>query len=379
VATAFIWLRLLCTWRSGVQLKAGFQIRAEHNRARSYVMRRSLRVPLLGLANALLLFLQPARADEKPMMKAVVAHEYGAPEVLKFEEVPRPEPNDDEALVRVIASSVNPADPLTLSGKYAREFGTHLPLIPGYDIAGVVEKTGGSVTKLRVGDAVYGYPNFGGGWADYVTVKESEVAAKPKSLNFVESAAVPMGALTAWQALVDVAKLQPGQTVLIHGGSGGVGSFAIQIAKARGARVIATASTANQDLLKQLGADVAVDYTKTKFEDVAKDVDAVLDPVGKDTLAHSYGVVKKGGIVMSLVARPDPVELKKHEIHGAGISVHPDAEDLAEIAQLIDAGKIKPMVTQVLPLSEAIAAQQQAATHHTRGKVVLRIADDPKS
>jgi NADPH:quinone reductase-like Zn-dependent oxidoreductase len=320
-----------------------------------------------------------ARADEKLKMKAVVAHEYGAPEVLKFEEVARPQSNQDEALVRVIASSVNPADPLTLSGKYAKEFGTHLPLIPGYDVAGVVEKTGANVTKLKVGDAVYGYPTFGGGWADYVTVKEWEVAAKPKSLNFVESAAVPMGALTAWQALVDVAKLQPGQTVLIHGGSGGVGSFAIQIAKARGARVIATASTANQDLLKQLGADVAVDYTKIKFEDVAKDVDAVLDPVGKETLARSYDVVKKGGIVMSLVARPDPAELKKRGIRGAGISAHSDAEDLAEIAQLIDAGKIKPIVTQVLPLSEAIAAQQQAATHHTRGKVVLRIADEPKS
>ena len=313
------------------------------------------------------------------MMKAVVAHEYGAPEVLKIEGVPRPKPNEDEALVRVIASGVNPADPLTLSGKYAREFGTHLPLIPGYEIAGVVEKTGANVTKLKVGDAVYGYPTFGGGWAEYITVKEWEIAAKPKTLNFVEAAAVPMGALTAWQALVDVAKLQPGQTVLIHGGSGGVGSFAIQIAKARGARVIATASTANQDLLKQLGADVAVDYTKTKFEDVAKDVDAVLDPVGKETLARSYGVVKKGGIVMSLVARPDPAEIKKRGIRGAGISVHPDAEDLAEIAQLIDAGKIKPIVTQVLPLSEAIAAEKQAATHHTRGKVVLQISDEPKS
>jgi NADPH:quinone reductase-like Zn-dependent oxidoreductase len=313
------------------------------------------------------------------MMKAVVANEYGTPDVLKFEQVPRPEPKDDEALVRVIASGVNPADPLTLSGKYAREFGTHLPLIPGYDIAGIVEKTGPNVTKLKVGEAVYGYPTFGGGWADYVTVKEWEVAAKPKSLNFGEAASVPMGALTAWQALVDVAKLHAGQTILIHGGSGGVGSFAVQIAKARGARVIATASTANQDLLKQLGADVAVDYTKTRFEDVAKDVDAVLDPVGKETLSRSYDVVKKAGIVMSLVALPDRAELRKREIHGAAISVHPDAADLAEIAQLIDAGKIKPMVTQVLPLSEAIAAQQQAATHHTRGKVVLRIADEPKS
>jgi NADPH:quinone reductase-like Zn-dependent oxidoreductase len=318
------------------------------------------------------------RADEKPMMKAVVAHEYGAPEVLKFEEVPRPEPKEDEALVRVIASGVNPADPLTLSGKYAREFGTHLPLIPGYDIAGVVEKTGAKVTNLKAGEAVYGYPTFGGGWAEYVTVKQWEVAAKPKTLNFAEAAAVPMGALTAWQALVDTAQLHPGQTILVHGGSGGVGSFAVQIAKARGARVIATASTANQDLLKQLGADVAIDYTKTRFEGVAKDVDAVLDPVGKETLARSYGVVKKGGIVMSLVARPDPVELEKRGIRGAAISVHPDAEDLAEIARLIDSGKIKPVVTEVLPLSEAIAAQRQAATHHTRGKLVLRIANEPK-
>jgi len=337
------------------------------------------KLAFVSLAIFAALFCDVVRADETPMMKAVVAHQYGAPEVLKFEEIPRPEPKENEAPVRVIASGVNPADPLTLSGKYAREFGTHLPLIPGYDIAGIVEKTGANITKLKIGEAVYGYPTFGGGWADYVTVKEYEVAAKPKSLNFVEAAAVPMGALTAWQALVDTAHLHPGQTILIHGGSGGVGSFAVQIAKARGARVIATASTANQDLLKQLGADAAIDYTKTRFEDVVKDVDAVLDPVGKETLARSYGVVKKGGIVMSLVARPDPAEFQKRGIRGAGISVHPDAADLAEIARLIDAGNIKPIVTQVLPLSNAIAAQEQAATHHTRGKVVLRVADDPKS
>ena len=390
MAGAFTSFRLLCTLRDSVQSKAEqlvrswkratqFRIRAIGKCTRNCAMRNSKRILIiLTVAAVPLLLIDSLRADKKPTMKAVVAHEYGAPEVLKFEQVPRPEPNEDEALVRVIASGVNPADPLTLSGKYAREFGTHLPLIPGYEIAGVVEKTGANVTKLKVGDAVYGYPNFGGGWADYASVKEWEVARKPKSLNFVEAAAVPMGALTAWQALVDVAKLQPGQTILIHGGSGGVGSFAIQIAKARGARVIATASTANQDLLKQLGADVAVDYTKTKFEDIAKDVDAVLDPVGRETLARSYGVVKKGGIVMSLVALPDKAEVQKRGIRGAAISVHPDAEDLAEIAQLIDAGKIKPIVTQVLPLSEAVAAQQQAATHHTRGKVVLRIADEPK-
>ena len=343
-------------------------------------MQISLRlVAILTLTTLGHLFSRAARPAEIPMMKAVVAHQYGGPEVLKFEEVSRPEPKENEALVRVIASGVNPADPLTLSGKYAREFGTHLPLIPGYDIAWIVEKTGVKVTKLKAGDAIYGYPTFGGGWAEYVAVTEGEVAAKPASLSFTEAAAVPMGALTAWQALVDTAQLRAGQTILIHGGSGGVGSFAVQIAKARGARVIATASTANQDLLKQLGADVAVDYTKTRFEEIAKDTDAVLDPVGKETLARSYDVVKKGGIVMSLVARPEPVELEKRGIRGAAISVHPDAEDLAEIARLIDAGKIKPIVTEVLPLSQAVAAQRQAATHHTRGKIVLRIADEPNS
>src|SRR5438067_6522351 len=287
-------------------------------------MQISLRiVAILGLTTLGHLFSHTARAAEKPMMKAVVAHEYGGREVLKFEEVSRPEPKENEALVRVIASGVNPADPLTLGGKYAREFGTHLPLIPGYDIAGIVEKAGVKVTKLKAGDAVYGYPTFGGGWAEYVTVTEGEVAAKPASLSFTEAAAVPMGALTAWQALVDTAQLRAGQTILIHGGSGGVGSFAVQIAKARGARVIATASTANQDLLKQLGADVAIDYTKTKFEDVAKDVDAVLDPVGKETLARSYGGVKKGGIVMSLVARPDRGDLDEGGRRGSAMTVRP--------------------------------------------------------
>src|SRR5213079_3140017 len=254
------------------------------------------------------------------------------------------------------------------------------PAIIGYDISGVVEKTGANAKKFKAGDKVYSYLSVmrGGGYAEFAVAKESETALKPKNINFVDAAAVPLAATTASQALIDSGKIDNGQTVLIHGGSGGVGSFAIQIAKARGAEVIATASTAHQDLLKQLGVDVAVDYTKTKFEDVATDVDAVLDPEGKETLARSYGVVKKGGIVMSLVARPDPAECAKRGIRAAAISVHPDAEDLTEIARLIDTGKIKPVVTEVLPLSEAIAAQRQAETHHTRGKLVLRIADEPK-
>ncbi len=312
-------------------------------------------------------------------MKAIVAHEYGAPEVLKYEDAPRPEPKENELLIRVIACGVNPADPLVISGRLAKEFGTHLPLIPGYDVAGIVETTGAKVTKFKKGDAVYGYALFGGGWAEYAVLAENEAALKPKSATFVEAAAVPMGALTSWQSLVDTAKLSAGQTVLIHGGSGGVGSFAVQIAKARGAKVIATASTANQDLLKQLGVDLPIDYTKTKFEDVAKEVDVVFDTVGRDTLSRSYPLVKKGGIVTTIVSRPDPAQLEKYGIRGTSVWSHPDGNELAEITKLIESGKIKPVVGQVMPLAEAVKASQQAETHHTRGKIVLKIADEPKS
>ena len=312
-------------------------------------------------------------------MKAIVAHEYGGPDVLKYEDVPLPEPKENEILVRVIASGVNPADPLILNGKYAKEFGTHLPLVLGYDMAGVVVRAGAKVTKLRVGDPVYAYLLWGGGWAEYCISNEGESAIKPKSFGFIDASAVPLAALTAWQALIDIGKIENGQTVLIHGGSGGVGNFAIQIAKAHGARVIATASTANQDVLKQLGAEVAIDYTKQKFEEIAHDVDLVLDPVGRDTLARSYGVVKKGGIVVTIVSRCDQAELKKHEIRGASLSSHPDSGELGEITKLIDGGKIKPIVTEVLPLTDAAKADAQAETHHTRGKIVLKIADEPKT
>ena len=332
----------------------------------------------LAVMSSVVLASRVVAQSEKPMMKAIVAHEYGGPEVLKYEDTPRPEPKENELLVRVIACGVNPADPLVISGRLAKEFGTHLPLIPGYDVAGVVEKTGAKVTKFKKGDAVYGYALFGGGWAEFAVLAENEAALKPKSTTFIDAAAVPLATLTAWQALIETAKLSAGQTVLIHGGSGGVGSFAVQIAKARGARVIATASTANQDLLKQLGADVAIDYTKTKFEDVAKDVDVVLDTVGSDTLARSYAIVKKGGIVTTIASRPDQAQLDKYGIRGTSIWSRPEGNQLAEITKLIEAGKIKPIVSQVLPLTDAVKAVQQAETHHTRGKIVLKIAEEPK-
>jgi NADPH:quinone reductase-like Zn-dependent oxidoreductase len=321
-----------------------------------------------------------AQSLSMPTMKAIVIHQYGEPDVLKYEDAPRPEPKENQILVRVIAAGVNPVDGAARSEKYAKFFGITLPFIPGYDIAGVVEKTGAKVTKFKAGDSVYAYIGLGegGGYAEYAVVTEEEAAPKPKSLAYESAAGVPVVALTAWQALIDTAKLSAGQTVLIHGGSGGVGSFAIQIAKARGAKVIATASTANQDFLKQLGADVAIDYTKQKFEDVAKGVDVVLDSVGKDTLARSYGIVKKGGFVVTLVAQIDEAELAKYGIRGASLSVKPDSNELAEIGKLIDEGKIRVLVSQTFPLCEAMKAQEQVATGHTRGKIVLKVAEEPK-
>jgi NADPH:quinone reductase-like Zn-dependent oxidoreductase len=332
------------------------------------------RIPLplfLGLTAAV-------AADPAPsQMKAVVVQKYGGPEVLKVENIPLPEPKEGEVRIRVMAAGVNPVDAAVRSGMFAKFFKTKLPLVPGCDVAGMVEKTGPNVKSLKEGDSVFACLKVdrGGGYAEYAVAKENQVAPKPKSLNYIEAAAVPVVALTAWQALIDTAHLTAGQTVLIHGGSGGVGTFAIQIAKAKGAKVIATASTQNQDLLKQLGADVAIDYTRTKFEEVAKDVDIVLDTVGGETLARSYNVVKRGGYVVSIVAQPDQPNLQEHGLRGSVISMQPNAAELSEIGRLIDDKRIRVIVSQVLPLTEAGKAQAQVQTLHTRGKIVLKIGE----
>src|SRR5947209_17711847 len=195
-------------------------------------------------------------------MKAIVAHQWGGPEVLTVEDVPLPPLKENEILIKSFAAGVNSFDGTLLTGKYAKVFGTQLPWIPGYDVAGTVEKVGADVKKFKAGDPVYAFisiPN-GGGYAEYALAQENQTALKPATLSFAEAAAVPSVALTAWQSLVDKANVQPGQTVLMQGASGGVGIFAIPIAKIRGAKVLATAATANQDFVKQLGADVTIDY-----------------------------------------------------------------------------------------------------------------------
>lgn len=330
---------------------------------------------LVTIIASLSLTLPALAQSAQPMMKAAVLHEHGKSENFKFEDAPRPVPKEDEVLVKVMAAGVNPVDTYIRDGKFGK--GTDRgPMILGYDIAGVVEKAGAGVKGFKTGDAVYAYLSIsrGGGYAEYAVAKESEMSLKPKNVDFEKAAGVPLAATTAWQALIDSAKLESGQTVLIHGGSGGVGHLAIQIAKARGAKVIATASTANQDLLKELGVDQAIDYTKTKFQDVVKDVDVVLNCVRADVLGASYGIVKKGGVIVSITDQPDASECVKHEISCSTMMAKPDSRVLEELTKLIEANKVKPIVSQTFPLKDIAKAHQQVETRHTRGKVVLTMA-----
>ncbi|TAH35275.1 MAG: NADP-dependent oxidoreductase [Planctomycetota bacterium] len=306
-------------------------------------------------------------------MKAIRFHKFGGPEVLVLDDVPRPEPAAGELLVRVLAAGVNPVDWKVRGGMMRGK----LPMIPGYDVAGVVDKAGAEVKDFAPGDRVMVYLalNRGGGYAEYATAPAKDCAKFGKDLAPTSAAAIPLAALTAWQALFETAKLAEGQTVLIHAGAGGVGHFAVQLAKSRGARVLATASEKNLDFLKELGADVAIDYRAQRFEDVAKDVDVVLDAVGGDTLGRSYGVLKKGGFVVSIVQPPDPARLEELGLRGSVMLVQPNGAQLAQIAELVQTGKLKPHVSATYPLAEARKAQEASATGHTRGKIVLKVAD----
>lgn len=310
-----------------------------------------------------------------PTMKAVRIHEYGGPEVLHYEDAPRPEPGPGEVLIRVHAAGVNPIDWKVRAGFAKERLKYKMPFIPGWDLSGVIEAGAPGATRLKVGDEVYSRPDISrdGAYAEYVTVREPEVALKPKSIDHLNAAAVPLAALTAWQALFDAAKLSAGQTVLVHGAAGGVGSFAVQFAKLKGACVIGTASKKNHEFLRSLGADETIDYHTTKFEDVVHDVDAVLDTITGETADRSYQVIKKGGVYVSILMPPSQEKAAAHGIRAAHTFVQANPEQLAEIAKLIDSGKLKIIIEKVFPLSEARAAQELNATGHTRGKIVLTI------
>ncbi|HKW21747.1 MAG TPA: NADP-dependent oxidoreductase [Ktedonobacterales bacterium] len=308
-------------------------------------------------------------------MKAIRVHGRGGPDHLSYDDAPKPQPGPGEVLARVGATAVI-ATELTWDETYQTPDGDARTLpIPGHDLAGVVAEVGPGVTDFAVGAEVYALTAFDrdGAEAEYTIALPYELAPKPQTLDMVQAAAVPLAALTAWQALFIHAHLSKGQTALIHGGAGGVGSYAVQLARWAGARVITTASARHHDFLRSLGADQVIDYTTTPFEEVVHDVDVVFDTVGGEALARSWQVVKDGGVVVSVVSpRPadDPTRTRAQFVW---FIVEPSGEQLRAIGDLIDAGQIQPIVSQVFPLAEAREAWETASSGHAQGKIVLRV------
>lgn len=309
-------------------------------------------------------------------MRAVVTEAWGGPEVMAEREVERPEPGEGEVLVRVAAAGVNPVDWKTRrSGGLLARKGVEPPVILGWDVSGTVEAVGPGVTRFAVGDEVFGMPRFpgvAGAYAEYVAAPEADLARKPATVGHPEAAALPLVGLTVLQAFRK-AELQPGQTVLVHGAAGGVGSVAVQVAKALGARVAGTASAANQDLLRELGVDEPVDYAAERFEDRVSGVDVVLDTQGGEVRERSWGVLRPGGILVSIVGPPKEGEAEAHGVRGAGIMVRTSGEQLEELARMVDDGALTPVVGATHPLADAAEAHRSLETGHARGKLVLLV------
>jgi NADPH:quinone reductase-like Zn-dependent oxidoreductase len=330
-----------------------------------------LGLTLAGLSGA-------AMTYQEERMSAIRIHGFGGREVLQLEPAARPAPSEGELLVRVHAAGVNPVDWKIRKSGARGWLDVKLPYTPGFDVSGVVEQVGAGVTRFRPGDPVFAFIDLarGGAYAEFAIVREDEAAAKPQRISHVEAAAMPLVALTAWQALFETADLQPGQTVLIHAGAGGVGSVAVQLAKWKGAKVIATASRDNHDFLRGIGADEVIDYRSQKFDELVKNVDVVLDSVGGKTHVDSYKVLRRGGILVSIVGETLPQQAEEIGVRSTAILVHPAADQLAQIAKLIDDGRVKPVVSHVFPLSDVARAHEQSETGRTRGKIVLRVVDE---
>lgn len=318
-----------------------------------------------------------------PTMRAVTQDSFGGPEVLKIARVPRPTPLPTEVLVRVHAAGVNPVDWKTRAGTGMAGVLGQPPFILGWDVSGVVEETGFGVTTLQPGDEVYGMPWFpraAGGYAEYVTAPARQFARKPAAIGHEQAAAVPLAALTAWQALVDTADVRPGQRVLIHAAAGGVGHLAVQFAKHLGAHVIGTASSGRHDWLTKLGADELIDYHAVRFEDAVRDVDVVIDLIGEhhdNTGIRSVRTLRPGGLMVAIPAGVSPELRDAAEAHGVLVTpflVEPDGTALTRIAALIDAGEVAVEVDEAYPLEQAAEAHIRGEAGRTRGKLVLRVA-----
>ncbi len=308
-------------------------------------------------------------------MNAVRIHAFGGVEQLVYEEAPLPRIGANDALVRVHAAGVNPVDWKVREGYLEEKFPHTLPFILGWDISGVVEATGDAVTEVRIGDEVFADAEIArdGAYAEYIAVKASLLAPKPKTLSHIEAASLPIAALTVWQSLFETANLQSGQTVLIHAAAGGVGSLAAQLARWRGAHVIGTASARNHEFLRGLGADDLVDYNTAYFDEVVRDVDVVFDTVGYETLARSWDVLKPGGFLVGIVTPPDEEDAKRRGVRSAYVFTRPDAGGLREISALVEAGNLRPIVGEVFPLADARRAHEISEGRHARGKIVLQV------
>lgn len=311
-------------------------------------------------------------------MKAVSIYYYGGPGVLAYEDAPRPHPAPGDVLVRVHAAGINPVDWKIREGHLKEMLHHTLPLVLGWDVSGVVAALGAGVTRFKVGDEVFSRPDIerDGAYAEFIVIRETEVALKPKSVDHVHAAALPLAGLTVWQSLFDAAALTAGQRVLIHAAAGGVGSLAVQLAKGRGAHVIGTASAKNHAFVRALGADEVVDYERERFETVIGPVDVVFDTMGGDIQTRSWKVLKRGGILVSIASPPSAEAAVAHGGRFAFVFTQPNAAQLAEIATLVDAGKLKAMVETVLPLAAAMRGQALSAAGHTRGKIVLQVVGE---
>lgn len=311
-------------------------------------------------------------------MKAIILNQAGGPENLVFTDLPQPVPNVGEVLIKVKAISINPVDIKTRKGAgLFKKLSEEPPVILGWDVAGEVVEVGEEVTSLEQGDKVFGminFPGHGRAYAQYVTAPATHLAEIPELVTIQEAVAGTLAALTAWQVLIDQLKVQPGEKVLIHAAAGGVGHFAVQIAKYLGAYVIGTASDANYDFVKELGADEFVDYTQVKFEDVLKDIDAILDPVGGENPKRSLNVLKRGGRLVAINGGLTDEIKKLAEDKGLKAwpyMVHSNGDDMEQLAELLEAGTIKPHISKEFPFEQMADAHRQLETGKTRGKIVI--------
>lgn len=305
-------------------------------------------------------------------MKAIRIHQFGDANTLKLEDAPNISIGDDQLLVRVRAAGVNPIDWKIRQGYMKDVMPTQFPLTIGQDFAGEVVDKGKSITQFTKGDRVFGFAE--GSYAEYAAAQASRVANIPGGMDFATAAALPTAGLTALQIIRDFVGAKPGMTILIHGAAGGVGSFASQIAKNSGARVIGTATGSDIEYLKSIGVDEVIDYKRERFEDKVRNVDAVVDLVGGDTNARSYGVVKRGGVLVSTVQPPDEAAAQRAGIRAQHIVMKRNSADLFELAQLVAKGALKPRMDKTMSLGEAKEAQQLSETGKTDGKVILKVA-----